>query len=180
MWLGIWILWKNINLGISQTFVASYVNEWCSFRYQSLNSHCFIYHWKWFSDFSGAEITYHSGTSEIIPCIMCGFCFSIFRFLCSVIRSLFGLFFAIMLSILLLFTFSDWPLVIFKLEVSGAGWFVHALWSFHSLLFHTILRHVIFIELHVFVASPWVHGNITTCTKLRYHEIMQCDYIILS
>lgn len=36
-------------------------------------------------------------------------------------------FFAIMLSILLLFTFSDWPLVIFKLEVSGAGWFVHAL-----------------------------------------------------
>ena len=77
-------------------------------------------------------------------------------------------FFAIMLSILIRFTFSDCPLVIFKLEVSGLGWFVHVLWLFHSLLFHTILKHVIFSELHIFVA---LRNHVSTWKYNKAHKI---------
>ena len=64
----------------------------------------------------GAGTAYPSGTLEFTPGFQWDSCYSIFSFICMFSRSMFVLFlFAIVLSVLLRFTNSDYPFGIFKL-----------------------------------------------------------------
>ena len=64
----------------------------------------------------GAGTAYPSGTLEFTPGIQWDSCYSIFSFICMFSRSMFVLFLlAIVLSVLLRFTDSDYPFGIFKL-----------------------------------------------------------------
>ena len=72
---------------------------------------------------SGAGTAYLSGALEFIPWFWCGSCCSIFGLVCSVLQIVvctFILFLsAIAVSVLLQFTNSDYPFVIFKLLYSN-------------------------------------------------------------
>ena len=65
---------------------------------------------------SEAVTAYPSGAIEFTPGFLWGSCYSIFCFMCMVCRSLFVLFLlAVVLSVLLQFTDSDYPFGIVKL-----------------------------------------------------------------
>ena len=71
---------------------------------------------------SGAGTAFPSREPEFTPGFKWGSCYSIFRFMCMFCRSLFVLlyfFLAIVLSVLLRYTDSDYPFGIFKLFCHG-------------------------------------------------------------